>query len=184
MDASEADPPDPRDPPAASARGSGRAVLDLADRGLAGLLFAARWLALPLALLLFLQWPLRELFHGGSRQANDLAQCLFALYVALAVTDATRRGSHLAPRPLAPLWARRWQRPLRAVGILLALLPWSTFVLWSSAPPVWQSLVHLEAFPDSFNPGYFVIKLALWLLAGAVCVQALLDLLRPRRNTA
>jgi hypothetical protein len=41
---------------------------------------------------------------------------------------------------------------------------------------VWQSVSQLEAFPDSFNPGYFVIKLALWLLAAAMFVQGVLDL--------
>jgi hypothetical protein len=73
-------------------------------------------------------------------------------------------------------------RPLRAAGLLLALLPWSAFVLVSSGGQVWQSLLQLEAFPDSFNPGYFVIKLALWLLAGAVLLQALIDLARLRRE--
>src|SRR5689334_12500560 len=45
-------------------------------------------LVLPISLLLFLQWPLRELVHAGSREANDLAQWLFALYVSLAMTYA------------------------------------------------------------------------------------------------
>ena len=159
-------------------------VVDSLDRATARVIAAARWLALPLALLLFLQWPLRDLVHAWSRQANDVAQCVFALYVSLAVTDATRRGSHLAPRPLAPQWAQRWRRSLRAAGVALALLPWSLFVLYSSAAQVWQSVLQLEAFPDSFNPGYFVVKLALWLLAGAVAVQALLDLARLRRGEA
>jgi len=153
-------------------------MIEFVDGAVARLLAAARWLALPLALLLFLQWPLRELFHAGSRQANDLGQCVFALYVALAITDATRRGSHLAPRPLAPHWAQRWRTPLRVAGIALGLLPWSLFVLASSRAQVWQSVLQLESFPDTSNPGYFVVKLALWLLAGAVAVQAALDLAR------
>ncbi len=155
--------------------------MELAERCIARVLAAARWLALPLALLLFLQWPLRDVVQSGSRQANDLAQCLFSVYVALSVTEATRRGSHLAPRPLAPAWAARWQRPLRAAAIVLALLPWSIYVLLTSAGQVWQSLSQLEAFADSFNPGYFIVKLSLWLLAGAVAAQALIDLFRLRR---
>jgi TRAP-type mannitol/chloroaromatic compound transport system permease small subunit len=153
-------------------------MIELVDGAVARLLAAARWLALPLALLLFAQWPLRELFHAGSRQANDLGQCVFALYIALAITDATRRGSHLAPRPLAPHWAQRWRTPLRVAGIVLGLLPWSLFVLASSRAQVWQSVRQLESFGDTFNPGYFVVKLALWALAGAVAVQAMLDLAR------
>jgi len=34
---------------------------------------AAAWLVLPLALLLFAQWPLRDLVGAWSRQANDIA---------------------------------------------------------------------------------------------------------------
>ncbi len=37
----------------------------------------------------------------------------------------------------------------------------------------------LEAFPDTFNPGYFVIKLAVALLALLVLLQAIMDVLRP-----
>lgn len=157
-------------------------MIKLVDRAIAHVLIAARWLVLPLALLLFVQWPLRDLFHAWSRQANDVAQCVFALYVALSITDATRRGSHITPRSLAPRWASRHHRSLQTAGIALALLPWSVFLLVTSASQVWQSLVQLELFPDSFNPGYFLVKLALWLLAGAVCGQALIQLAHLRRN--
>src|SRR5260221_9281349 len=68
-----------------------------ADRAMAAIIGAGRWLVLPVSLLLFLQWPLREVVHGYSAQANDLAQCLFALYVSLALTDATPAGGHAAP---------------------------------------------------------------------------------------
>jgi TRAP-type mannitol/chloroaromatic compound transport system permease small subunit len=159
-------------------------IVDVLDGATAHIVGAARWLALPLALLLFLQWPLRDLVHAGSRQANDVAQCLFALYVALAITDATRRGSHLAPLPWFTAWALRWRKTLRAAGLMLALLPWSLFVLFSSGTQVWQSIAQREAFPDSFNPGYFIVKFALWLLAGAVAVQALLDLARLRKEAS
>jgi hypothetical protein len=151
-------------------------------RALARTLDLARWLVLPLVLLLFLQWPLRDLVQAGTRQANDLAQCLFALYVAASITDATRRGSHLAPRPLAPGWARRWRRPVKLAALVLALVPWSLFVLVSATPQVWQSVVRLEAFPETLNPGYFIVKLSAWLLAAAVLAQALRDLARWRAD--
>jgi hypothetical protein len=38
----------------------------------------------------------------------------------------------------------------------------------------------LEAFPDSGNPGYFLIKLALWAMAILILGQSLLDIFRPR----
>lgn len=153
-------------------------MIDALDRALGRAMALARWLVLPLALLLWLQWPLRDLLQAGSRQANDLAQIVFALYVAPAITEATRRGTHMSPHPLSSGWARRWQRRLQAVGLLIGVLPWSLYVLLSSAAPVWQSVLQREAFPDTFNPGYFLIKLALWLLAGGVALQAGIDLRR------
>jgi TRAP-type C4-dicarboxylate transport system permease small subunit len=141
---------------------------------------AAAWLTLPLAALLFLQWPLRDLVGSGSRPANDLAQCLFAVHAAVALTAATRSGQHLAPQALFPV-ARgaRFQRHLARLGIVAGLLPWSLWMLWSSAATIAQSVIQLESFPDSYNPGYFVVKLAAGLLAGLVLVQALIDLARP-----
>src|SRR5438046_9168141 len=68
-----------------------------------GVVAAASVLVLPVSLLLFLQWPLRESLHAYSREANDLAQILFAVYVSLAITAATGAHTHLA----AGLGARR-----------------------------------------------------------------------------
>ena len=58
------------------------------DRLIGQFVAAAKWLALPLILLLFLQWPLRDLLHKFSREANDLGQVAFALFVAVSVTVA------------------------------------------------------------------------------------------------
>ena len=52
------------------------------DRLLHGLARATQPLALAVTALLWLQWPLRDLVGRGAAQANDLAQALFALYVA------------------------------------------------------------------------------------------------------
>jgi TRAP-type C4-dicarboxylate transport system permease small subunit len=71
------------------------------DRLIGCVVAAAKWLALPLITLLFLQWPLRELFRGYSREANDLGQVVFALFVAVSITAATRAGTHLAVDQLA-----------------------------------------------------------------------------------
>ena len=42
-----------------------------------------------------------------------------------------------------------------------------------------DSVLSLERFPDTFNPGYFLIKVALWLLALLVLIQGVIDLFRP-----
>ena len=137
-------------------------------------------LVIPVSFLLFLQWPLRELVQAYSREANDIAQALFAVYVSLAITYATRHGTHLAADALAHRYSARLRNRLQRVGCLLVLVPWSLFTLYAASPAVWQSLLLREAFPETFNPGYFVIKVALWLLPALVCLQAIIDALIAR----
>lgn len=129
-----------------------------------------------LVLLLCVQWPLRDLVQAGSRLANDIAQCLFALITSVAVGAASADDAHLAARPVRPAWAARHRLALKRWLALLALLPWSLFLIASAAPAIWQSVRQLERFPESFNPGYFVVKLAVGLLALGVAAQALRDI--------
>ncbi len=136
---------------------------------------SASTLALAITALLFAQWPLRDVVGGGATQANDLAQALFALYVAVAVWHAGRRHAHLVARPdlaeqhrVAPASASAWRR----LGGALCVLPWALCVAAVSAPAVWQSVRQLERFPETSNAGYFVIKLALLLLALLLAWQA------------
>jgi TRAP-type mannitol/chloroaromatic compound transport system permease small subunit len=150
------------------------------DRLVAAILSGGRWLLLPVLLLLFLQWPLRDIFRAWSRDANDLGQWLFALYVAMAFTAATRARTHLAADALARHYSQRTRDVLARLGALLALVPWALFVILGGANLVILSVKSLEAFADTYNPGYFVIKLALWLLAALILMQAIVDIARPR----
>ena len=154
------------------------------DRALGAVIAVIAILVLPLSLLLFLQWPLRELVQSYSREANDLAQCLFAVYVSAAVTCATRRHAHLATDALAHRYSSAARARLERVAARVILVPWALFVLYASYPVVAQSLLQLEGFPETFNPGYFVVKAAVALLALLVLLQAVIDALggaTPRR---
>lgn len=143
---------------------------------------AAQWLVLPLVVLLFLQWPLRELVQCCSREANDLGQVIFALYVALSITAATRAGTHLAADTLAQRYTARTRRRLTRLGAALALVPWAFFVLFAGKAFVAGSMLGLEGFPDTNNPGYFVIKAALWVMAIAILMQSAVDIFRPSQS--
>ena len=44
------------------------------------------------------------------------------------------------------------------------------------------SLMEMEAFPETNNPGYFLVKSGLWLMAITIIAQALLDIFRPFRT--
>ena len=150
--------------------------MNIARRVLRASAQVARILVLPLALLLFLQWPLREWLHAWSREANDLAQIFFALYVGVAVSETMRRRAHLAADAFAHRFSERTRDVLARAGALLVLLPWCCFVLYSAAPLVWNSVRQAEAFGETLNPGYFLIKLAVALLVMLVLLQALLDI--------
>jgi len=151
------------------------------DRCLELILAAAKWLALPILGALFLQWPLRDVVGAYSREVNDLAQWIFAIYVAAAITAATRARTHLAADALARRYPQRWRERLARLGILIGLLPWAIFVLVTSRSIVLASVQSLEQFPDTYHPGYYLIKVSLWLLALLVLIQGLIDLNRPPR---
>jgi TRAP-type mannitol/chloroaromatic compound transport system permease small subunit len=151
------------------------------DRAVGAILDAAKWLALPVVTLLFLQWPLRSLVGAYSREANDLGQWLFALYIAASITAATRANTHLAADTISRRYADRWRRRLTQAGAILGLIPWSIIVLVTSRQIVVSSVLDLERFPETFNPGYFIVKIAVWLLAALILVQGVIVLFQPRR---
>jgi len=150
------------------------------DRFVGAILDLGQWLLLPVVALLFLQWPLRDVVQHFSREANDLGQWLFALYVAMAFTAATRAGTHLAADALARHYPERVRAWLFRLGVLLGLVPWALFVAIAGAKLVIPSVLSLEAFADTYNPGYFIIKLALWVLAGLILLQGVVDIFRRR----
>lgn len=149
------------------------------DRLIGHVVAAIKWLALPLIVLLFLQWPLRDVVRIFSREANDLGQVVFAFFVAASVTAATRAKTHLAADFLASRYSARVRRRLSQLGTILGLLPWALFVLVASRTTVISSLHDFEAFQDSGNPGYFLIKLALWVMTILMVGQSAVDIFRP-----
>jgi TRAP-type C4-dicarboxylate transport system permease small subunit len=153
--------------------------LQTADRALGALILLGRWLVLPVSLLLLAQWPARDLLHAYSSDANDLAQWLFALYVSLTMTYATRERAHLAADALVRRYPAAARDLIMRAGALCCVLPWSLFFLVVSWPMVMQSVRPLEQFTETYNPGYFLIKVSAWLLALLALLQALLDIARP-----
>ena len=126
-----------------------------------------------------MQWPLRDVLGRYSREANDIGQWIFALYIAAAITAATRAKTHLAADTLSRYYPSQWRERLSRLGIVLGLLPWAIFVLFTSRYIVLSSVLELEQFPDTYNPGYYIIKVALWLLALLVLIEGVIELARP-----
>jgi len=148
------------------------------DRLVGRIIAVTKWLALPLIVLLFLQWPLRDVVRMFSREANDLAQVVFAFFVAASVTAATRAKAHLAADFIARHYSASTRWRLHQFGSALGLLPWAVFVLIAGKSTILSSLHDLESFQDSGNPGYFLVKLALWGMALLILAQSLIDIFR------
>ena len=68
-------------------------------------------------------------------------------------------------------WIARW-------GGFLCVAPWALFMIWMIWPTVERSVLGLEKFPDTFNPGYYMVKVACLLLALLALAQSLLNVLR------
>ena len=120
-------------------------------------------LVIPLAILLFAQWPLREWLQAYTRKANDMAQLIFAVYVALAVYAASRANTHIALEAnQAP--SDKSQAHWKIYLQWLCVVPWAALMLWSWYGDVLRSVRGLERFPDSNLPAYFIIKIALLLM--------------------
>ena len=154
-------------------------MLRFLDHFVEFVLATAKWLALPVVILLFLQWPLRTLVGQYSREANDLGQWLFAIYVAAGITAATRAKTHLAADTISRNYSDATRQWLARAGALFGLIPWSIIVLVTSWSIVRNSTLLLERFADTNNPGYFIIKLALLLLALLVLAEGAIELFRP-----
>ncbi len=154
------------------------------DRVIGAVISAGRWLALPVVAALFLQWPLRDAVRCCSREANDLGQWIFALFIAVAVTAATRARIHLAADSHAKTYSVTTRKWIALGGNLIVLLPWSIALIVMNWPLARDSARFLERFPDTSNPGYFLIKVAALLLALLVFAQAIVDLFARDENSA
>ena len=137
-------------------------------------------LVFPLMLLLFAQWPLRDWVQKYSREANDMGQIVFSIYVAVAVSAASRAGVHLSSSLELEGSAKpqRW----RVWAVAACTVPWAAFMVWAGWPLAFQSAAALEHFSETRSPGYFIIKLAMILLVLLVLFESLWQLMAKRRQ--
>jgi hypothetical protein len=61
-------------------------------------------------------------------------------------------------------------------------MPWAAFLLREAFPIVMLSISQLERFPETYNPGYFVLKGALLLLALIQLLYGLASMIRAGRR--
>jgi hypothetical protein len=146
-------------------------------RWMAALLGAA---ALALAVLLCLQWPLRDWVQAHNRTANDWGQIIFALFMACAISVATVRGTHLTAH--ASNHGGKMSPRTRTYWLLTCVLPWAALLLWTSLKPMSYAMVNMERFPETLTGGYWLIHLAVTLLAILAGVSAIVLARRSLKN--
>ena len=120
-------------------------------------------LGLPIFLLvvfLWVQWPMRVFTTGNPRLINDMGQIAFACFWVIAFGIACLTQSHLQ---ISNNVATR-KAAQRALSSFVLSLPWAIFLVYSAWPLLINSWHENEKFPDSYSPGFYLIKLALILL--------------------
>lgn len=140
-------------------------------------------LLVPMAVLLLLQWPLREWVEEVSNYAINLTQVFFGLYTAFAITAASRSSTHLAFVQYGAAAVTEKTRLWRAWGRLACIAPWSVLVLWTSVPQTLGSILRLERFSESgFNHGFFLLRASVVLLVALALYNAVADVYFTRRR--
>lgn len=116
------------------------------------------WLVGVVILLLFGQWPLREVFGGGHIMANDFGQIMHAAVFMFGLSYALRWDRHVRMDVFYRRWSARVQAMVDLSGSLLFVLPWCALMVWYGAPLMLRSAMVAEKFPDTWSPGYFIFK--------------------------
>jgi len=138
----------------------------------------AAWLCLGVVALLFLQIPLREVFHGGHIIANDIGQIVHATLFMIGIPFAMRHDAHVRVDIFSHRLPARSRAAIDLAGTVLFLLPWLVLLGWYSLPIVLNSVKQLEEFPETYTPGYFILKLQLATFVFLVGLQALATIAR------
>ncbi len=140
------------------------AVIDLAGR-------TVSWLVLAVVVLVWVQNPLRELRLGGDILANDMGQLAHAAVFMIGAGYAWRWQSLVRVDILFQRVGPRTQAMVNLVGVFLLLLPWLAMVAWVSLPLALAALRIRETFPDTGNPGHFLMKVLLLAFVALVGLQ-------------
>jgi TRAP-type mannitol/chloroaromatic compound transport system permease small subunit len=138
----------------------------------------AAWLCLGVVFMLFLQVPLREIWHGGNNTANDIGQVIHATFFMIGIPYAMRHDGHVRVDIFYSRLGVRTRAAIDLGGTILLLLPWLALVAWYSIPIVVNSVAELEEFAETYTPGYFILKLQLFSFVVLVAIQALSNIAR------
>lgn len=131
------------------------------------------WLVLAVVFLLFVQNPLREYLGRGQFFANDMGQLSHAAVFMIGVAYAWRWDRQVRVDLFYRNMGARRKAVVNLLGTVFLLLPWLALVTWDAVPDVIDSVKHLEGFPETGSPGFFVMKSLLLAFAAMMSMQAI-----------
>lgn len=153
-------------------------IVDGIDALVDGVGRVVSWLILLVVATLFLQIPMREFVHYGHREVNDTGQVIHATVFMIGVAYAMRWDAHVRVDIIHQRMGPRLRAIIEIIGTVFFIGPWLYIVTKASIPVVLNSWTHLEAFADTWTPGYFLLKTQLLSFAVLVGLQAVANLLR------
>ncbi|HEY1460611.1 MAG TPA: TRAP transporter small permease subunit [Casimicrobiaceae bacterium] len=129
------------------------------------------WIVLLVIGALFAQWPLRELVGGGHILANDWGQVAHAAVFSLGIAYAMRWDGHVRLDVFYQRLSLRGKALVDLAGSALFVVPWASIVLWYSIPTTVRSIAALEQFPETWSPGYWMLKVLLLAFTSLLLLQ-------------
>ncbi len=120
-------------------------------------------------------------FIGVNLSSNawlELQWYLFSLVFLLAAADTLRRNGHVRVDVLYGRLSKRHRAMIDIAGIVLFLLPFCVFALWSSWPTVLASWQVMEMSPDPGGLPRYPIKSALLVAFFLLGLQGLSELVK------
>ncbi len=137
------------------------------------------WLTLAMVLVTLVVVVLRYVFGIGVIWLQESITWMHAMVFMLGASYALRHADHVRVDVFyrrATLRQRGW---IDALGILLFLLPFCAYILYTSWPYVTASFAVREASREANGlPGLFLLKAVIPVMAVLLALQALADLRR------
>jgi len=132
---------------------------------------ACAWIVLAVIGALFAQWPLRELVGAGHILANDWGQVAHAAVFSIGIAYAMRWDGHVRLDVFYQRLSVRGKALVDLAGSTLFVVPWASIVLWYSVTTTVRSVAALEQFPETWSPGYWMLKVLLLVFTSLLLLQ-------------
>jgi TRAP-type mannitol/chloroaromatic compound transport system permease small subunit len=126
---------------------------------------------------LFLQWPVRQLIGRGHLGLNDAGQVLHATVFLVGVAYAIAVHGHVRLEVFHARFSERGAAWVTLAGHACFVLPWLAILAWYGYDYVRLSLAVWEGFPETWNPGYWTMRIAFSLFVVLTSIASVAQVL-------